>query len=106
MLGCNESNIIFQQHLCKQVWANNTCIIGNPNIYHYDRCNPSGSNTGLIPLTANNTFYAPSADIYIECGSTKWSLAQFQALGYDLGSQVHVPISDDTELGRKLLEVR
>ena len=90
-----------------EVWANNTCIIGNPNIYKFGSCNPSGSNTGLIPLTANNTFYAPSADIYIKCGSTKWSLAQFQALGYDLGSQVHVPVSDPTiiEWGRNLLGI-
>lgn len=90
-----------------EVWANNTCIIGNPNIYKFSSCTPTGNNTGLIPFTANNTFFAPYADIYITCGNEKLSLAQFQFLGYDVGSVVHDPASDSTviEWGRKLLGI-
>lgn len=88
-----------------EVWANNTCIIGNPNIYRYGSCNPSGNNTGLIPLTANNTFYAPNKDIYIKCGDVNWSLAHFQSLGYDIGSRVYDPVGYDVivEWGRTVL---
>ena len=88
-----------------EVWANNTCIIGNPNIYRFSGCTTKGSNTGLIPLTANNTFFAPSADIYILCDNVKLSLAEFQAMGYDLGSQVHNLVGDATiiDWGRDLL---
>ena len=90
-----------------EVWVNNTCIIGNPNIYEFDSCTPTGNNTGLIPFTANNTFYAPNKYIYIKCGSVKWSLEQFQKEGYDIGSHVYDPVSYDTivEWGRKLLGI-
>ena len=90
-----------------EVWVNNTCIIGNPNIYDFGSCTPTGSNTGLIPFTANNSFYAPNKDIYIKCGSVEWSLEQFQKEGYDIGSHVYDPVSYDTivEWGRKLLGI-
>ena len=90
-----------------EVWVNNTCIIGNPNIYEFSSCTSTGDNTGLIPFTANNTFYAPNEDIYINCGTVKWSLADFQKEGYDIGSQVHDPVSYDTiiEWGRNLLGI-
>ena len=88
-----------------EVWANNTCIIGNPNIYKFDSCTPTGNNSGLIPFTANNTFYAPNEDIYIQCGDVKLSLEQFQKKGYDIGSRVRDPVGYDTivEWGRMLL---
>jgi hypothetical protein len=88
-----------------EVWANNTCIIGNPNIYDFGSCTSTGSNAGLIPLTANNAFFAPNEYIYIECGGTKWSLEEFQAMGYDVGSSVHEPVSYTTiiQWGRNLL---
>ena len=90
-----------------EIWVNNTCIIGNPNIYEFNSCTPTGNNTGLIPFTANNTFYAPNEDIYIKCGNVEWSLAQFQKEGYDIGSHVYDPVSYDTivEWGRKLLGI-
>ena len=88
-----------------EVWANNTCIIGNPDIYEFDSCVPTGDNIGLIPFTANNTFYAPNEDVYIKCGDVTWSLTQFQNRGYDIGSSVYDLVSNDTivEWGRKLL---
>ena len=88
-----------------EVWANNTCIIGNPNIYRFGSCTPWKDNTGLIPSTANNSFYAPFKDIYIDCGGVKFSLAQFQMQGYDIGSQVYDPVHYDTvvEWGRMVL---
>ena len=88
-----------------EVWANNTCIIGNPDIYSFSSCTPLGNNTGVIPFTANNTFYAPGEYVYVKCGDEKLSLFEFQLLGYDVGSEVYDPVDYDTivEWGRKLL---
>ena len=89
------------------VWANNTCIIGNPNVYQFAGCNPDGDVEGLIPLTYNNTFYAPNKDIYIQCGSKKLTLEEFQTLGYDKGSVIY-DVTDATTIvnwGRKLLGI-
>ena len=90
-----------------EVWANNTCVIDNPNVYSFGSCTPTGDNTGLIPFTANNSFYAPNEDIYIQCGDVKWSLAQFQKEGYDIGSQVYDPVSYETiiQWGRNVLGI-
>lgn len=87
-----------------EVWVNNTCIIGNPNVYDFGSCNPNQSLTGIVPLTANNTFYAPNHYIYIKCGEGNFSLAEYQKLGYDIGSQVFDPVDTDTIIswGRKL----
>ena len=87
-----------------EVWANNTCIIGNPVIYEFDACNPKESLKGIVPLTANNTFYAPNHDIYIKCSDVDFSLAQYQKLGYDIGSQVFDPVDTDVIIswGREL----
>ena len=88
-----------------EVWADNTCIIGNPNIYEFSSCTPFGNNAGLIPFTANNTFYAPGEYVYVKCGDEKLFLFEFQLLGYDVGSEVYDPVDYDTivEWGRKLL---
>ena len=88
-----------------EVWLNNTCVIGNPNVYQFGTCTPTGNNTGLIPFTANNTFYAPNEYIYITCGKEELLLFEFQSLGYDIGSEVYDPVDYDTivDWGRKLL---
>ena len=90
-----------------EVWANNTCIIGNPNVYGFGTCNPTGDVKGLIPLTYNNTFYAPNKDIHIHCGSQNLSLEQFQSMGYDKGSVVNDVVDTETIIGwgKKLLNM-
>ena len=90
-----------------EVYANNTCIIGNPDIYRFIACDPEGDNKGLIPLTYNNTFYAPNKAIYILCKSQKLTLEQFQALGYDKGSVVNDIVDTETiiEWGKELLNI-
>ena len=88
-----------------EVWVNNTCIIGSPSIYHFSSCFPTRNNTGLLPLTANNTFYAPDKYIYIKCDQDELSLSKYQSWGYDIGSEVYDPVDYDTivDWGRKLL---
>ena len=90
-----------------EVYANNTCIIGNPDIYEFGTCNPDGDDKGLIPLTYNNTFYAPKREIYIKCKSKTFTLEQFQALGYDKGSVVNDIVDTETVIkwGRELLNI-
>ena len=87
-----------------EVWVNNTCIIGNPNVYEFSGCIPVGSNSGLIPFTANNTFYAPGADIYIRCSSFQYTLQDWQKKGYDIGSTVNdiVPVATIIVWGKEL----
>ena len=88
-----------------EVWSNNSCVIGNPNIYEFGSCNPSNPLKGIVPLTANNHFYAPNKDIYIKCGSKQFSLAEYQSMGYDIGSTVNDPMDTDTIIakGKKML---
>eukprot|EP00731_Ephydatia_muelleri_P028718 Em0020g362a len=90
-----------------EVWVNNTCIIGNPNVYEFSGCIPVGSNSGLIPFTANNTFYAPGADIYIKCSSFQYTLQDWQKKGYDIGSTVNdiVPVATIIVWGKELLSL-
>ena len=78
-----------------EVWSNNTCIIGNPNVYEFGSCDVKNL-MGLVPLTANNHFFAPNATIYISCSGQHLSLLDWQALGYDLGSTVSNPVGTDT----------
>ena len=88
-----------------EVWANNTCLIGNPNVYRFVQCSTSRDISRLVPYTANNTFYAPNKDIYFECGGKKYSFSEWQGRGYDLGSQVFPPVATTTviEWGKSLL---
>ena len=46
--------------------------------------------------------------IYIQCGSEKYSLSEWQKRGYDLGSTVLLPVSTATiiEWGKNLLRQR
>ena len=85
-------------------WTNNTCIIGNPNVYLFGACVLSGPNK-LIPFTANNSFYIPNKSIYINCERKKLSLSEFQKMGNDIGSTV-ADIADTADIiawGKELL---
>ena len=82
-----------------EVYANNTCIIGNPDVYRFIACNPDGDVKGLIPLTYNNTFYAPNNYIYILCKSERLTLEEFQAMGYERGSVVRDIVDTETIVG-------
>lgn len=87
-----------------EVWSNNTCIIGNPNVYEFGNCDPDNLNQ-LVPETANNTFYAPNHSIYISCKGQKWTLQEYQQKGYDIGSAVKdiVDVKTVVQWGRDLL---
>ena len=88
-----------------ETWANNICIIGNPNVYHFETCSPFRSNDGLVPFTANNSFYAPNQYIYIMCGGEQLSLSEYQSMGYDIGSEVYDVVDYDTIInwGKQIL---
>ncbi len=89
------------------VWANNTCIIGNPNIYEFNGCSQNGDISRLVPFTANNTFFANSKDIYIACDGKKLTLEQYQSMGYDVGSVVEdmIPVEDIISMAKALLGI-
>ena len=71
-----------------EVWSNNTCIISSSVVYENGACDPSHLK-GLVPFTANNHFYTADGNITIPCGKNiTFTLAQYQALGYDIGTIV------------------
>ena len=78
-----------------EVWSNNTCIIGSPNVYRFSSCILDDP-TGLMPLTADNRFYAPNKYVYFSCEGESLSLKEFQVLGYDLGSTVSELVDTET----------
>ena len=88
-----------------EVWTNNTCLIGNPDVYEFGSCNPVQSLKGIVPFTAFNRFYAPNETIYIQCGSERYTLKEYQMLGYDLGSQVYDSVDTQTltKMGHSVL---
>ena len=96
-LGTRASG--FDEH-----WTNNTCIIGNANIYEFSSCNPKDPKD-LVPFTAYNSFYAPNKMVYIKCGSVNFTLPEYQKMGYDVGSTVADPVDVGTIIkwGKDLL---
>ena len=86
-----------------EVWANNTCITGSPNVYEFAPCNTQDADD--MPITANNTFYAPKHFIYIECHKANLTLEEYQRYGFDLGSVVLDPVGTDVivKWGRDIL---
>ena len=69
-----------------EVFSDNICITGNPNIYKFS-CTLS-DNAGLVPMSANNTFYAPNAYVYVFCDGVELPLERYQEMGYDVDSVV------------------
>ncbi len=92
-----------------EVWAQNTCIIGNPDIYEFGTCSLDAKNDslGLVPLTYDNTFYAPNKEIYIRCGSANLTLQDYQGMGFDKGSVVNDIVDTATVIGwgKQLLDL-
>ena len=88
-----------------EVWANNTCLTSNPNVYTFTRCTIGRDISELVPFTANNKFYATNEEVNFACGGTTFSLSEWQQRGYDLGSQIFPPASTTTviEWGKSLL---
>ena len=87
------------------VWANNTCIIDNPQIYEFGACKDKKNNSQNIPFSANNYLYS-SSPVYIQCELEFWSFEDFQRMGYDSGTKIsYDPVSCDTIInwGKELL---
>ncbi len=62
--------------------------------------------TGFTVNMGNNSLYAPNADVTISC-SGSLTFAEFEASGYDDGTQVFEPPSIDTMIqwGRDVLDM-
>lgn len=93
------------------VWGDNVCVIGNPDVYQFTSCTMF-DNAGLVPMTFNNMFYAPNASIYISCGYhnssvIKLSLQEYQDMGYEIDSVVNnLPSNDEVmEWARDKLQI-
>ena len=87
-----------------EVWTNNTCVITHSVVYYNDKCNVAHLK-GLVPFTANNHFYTADGTVVITCGKEKLTLAEYQKLGYDIGSVVDKLPSNEQVIswGKQLL---
>ena len=87
-----------------EVWSNNTCVITSSVVYQNGECN-STHLQGLVPFTAYNHFYTASGTVIIPCGKDKFTLEDYQKLGYDIGSTVDkLPSNSEIILwGKQLL---
>ena len=95
-------------------WGDNVCVIGNPDVYRFTSCNLY-DNAGIVPMTFNNVFYAPNATIFIGCifrtlpseftleqyqmyngvPTVKFTLQEYQDMGYEIDSVVNELPSND-----------
>jgi len=89
-----------------EVWTNNTCVITHSAVYYNDKCNVAHLK-GLVPFTANNHFYTADGTVVITCGKEKLTLAEYQKLGYDIGSVVDKLPSNEQIIswGKQLLDL-
>jgi len=67
-------------------------------------CDPSHLK-GLVLFTADNQFYTDNGTVSIQCGTKTFTLQQYQALGYDVGSTVSkLPSNEEiVSWGKQLL---
>lgn len=77
-----------------EVYAENRCILAGReggSLYRFDKCDPDDLNA-TVDFTFNNSFYAPNGIVSVQCGNgAAWSLEEYQARGYDLGSTAGPP---------------
>ena len=54
-----------------------------------------------VPYTHSNNFHLPdsNSDIAVECAGQIMGIADFQKLGYEIGSAVHPPATIDQVVG-------
>jgi len=88
-------------------WYQNQCILLSHNVpYDISYCNPN--NLGEISPPQNNTFYTPDGTISFKCGSTAYSLQQWQQLGFDQGSTIQKTpdVSTVIQWGKQVLYLK
>ncbi len=69
------------------VWTNNTCITASGSrIFSFNGCHNATPNDGNIPLFSNNKYLNDDGTYVMSCGNARWSLADAQAAGVDIGS--------------------
>jgi len=78
------------------VFMDNVCVSHTPNdMYRLGNCDVNNLRQ-MIPFFANNRYYTTTGNITIDCSGNKWTLDQFQARGFDIGTTVQKLPSDDT----------
>jgi hypothetical protein len=89
-----------------ETWAGNRCIMLD-GADAYDNFGCDTSNPSTKPFTANNTFYTPGAEWSTVCSTdgVTYDFPSWQALGYDIGSEVlEAPSVDEAiEWAKELL---
>lgn len=79
-------------------WHDNKCLLLSHNVpYYYSTCNNKNASEHTPPR--NNIFYTPDGTVQFKCGSSTFTLAEWQAQGMDTGSTVSALPSINTIIG-------
>ena len=72
--------------------------LGNCDPYHLDQ---------MIPHLANNRYYTKTGNVSVPCGKYHWTLEQFQARGFEIGTKVSRLVPDDEVIrwGKELFDI-
>lgn len=72
-----------------EVYASNRCLLytANASLYQFNACDPSDLNS-TVDYTFNNSFFSLDRAVHVQCARQTWTLAQWQARGYDAHSTV------------------
>ena len=82
---------------------NHRCVTSTGDLFH-THCKPRNLNATMDISTANQYFTA-SGKVQVQCGQESWDLEEWQAKGYDVGSNVSkLPTADEAvQWGKDLL---
>ena len=88
------------------VYSNNICILENSDLYELGNCDVNHLDQ-MIPYFANNRYYTKTGNISVHCGKYHWTLEQFQARGFEIGTKVSRLVPDDEVIrwGKELFNI-
>jgi len=79
-------------------YYNNTCIQSPAAVYlRHEGCDPSTPNPSILSKTFDNRVYNANSMATIACGNKILTEADWQALGFDLGTTAH-PLPTDAQV--------
>ena len=91
-----------------EVYQFNKCLLYHADtaLYKYGNCDSNDLNA-TVDFTFNNSFFSPNASVFVPCQKLRWSLAEYQAKGYDVGSTVRrlPPLSQIVAWSEEMLDL-
>ena len=83
----------------KDAWVNNTCIVSTTDqIYDFDGCNVNNPLDGHVPTISGNQLWVGSGTYAFPCDTAKWTLAQAQAKGMEVGTTLTMSLPTTAQI--------